>query len=121
MSTPCGPVDEQYITPTSAGPMPVNIAEMERHAQSKLPKNAWDYYASGSNDMITLRENRAAFNRLRLMPKILVDVSTLSTETTVLGEKVSMPICVAPSAMQRMAHDDGENSPRDLVYINYFF
>ena len=116
MSGPVGPVNEQYITPTSAGPMPCNVAEFERHAQSKLPKNAWDYYASGSNDMITLRENRAAFNRLRLMPKILVDVSTLSTETTVLGEKVSMPICVAPTAMQRMAHDDGEQATARAVH-----
>merc|ERR1719231_1962364 len=51
---------------------------------------------------------RAAFSRLRLMPKILVDVSSLNTETTVLGDKVSSPICIAPSAMQKMAHPDGE-------------
>lgn len=108
MATPIGPCNEQYQLVCGAGPSPVNIAEYEKHAQSKLPKNAFDYYASGSNDMITLRENRAAFSRLRLMPKILVDVSTLSTETTVLGEKVSMPICIAPSAMQKMAHPEGE-------------
>jgi (S)-2-hydroxy-acid oxidase len=63
---------------------------------------------SGSNDMITLRENRAAYSRLRLLPKILIDVSKVSTESFVLGERVSSPICVAPTAMQRMAHNDGE-------------
>jgi (S)-2-hydroxy-acid oxidase len=108
MSTPVGPVEEQYPTVHGAGPQPVNVAEYERYAQSVLPKNAFDYYASGSNDMITLRENRAAFARLRLMPKILIDVSAINIETTILGEKVSMPIQIAPTAMQRMAHNDGE-------------
>ena len=91
-----------------AGPAPVNVAEYERYAKDYMPRNAHGYYASGSNDMITLRENRDAFARLRLLPKILVDVSQISMETTVLGEKVSSPICVAPTAMQRMAHNDGE-------------
>uniref|UniRef100_A0A7S2V919 FMN hydroxy acid dehydrogenase domain-containing protein n=1 Tax=Fibrocapsa japonica TaxID=94617 RepID=A0A7S2V919_9STRA len=58
--------------------------------------------------MITLRENRAGYTRLRLRPRIMRDVSQTDSSTTVLGDKVSSPICVAPSAMQRMAHDDGE-------------
>ncbi len=84
------------------------MAEFERYAKSVLPRNAHDYYASGSNDMITLRENREAFSRLRLMPRVLVDVSKINTETTILGVKVASPICVAPTAMQKMAHPDGE-------------
>lgn len=108
MSGPVGPVDEQYQLVTGAGPEPCNIAEFERYAESVLPRNAWGYYASGSNDMITLRENRTAFSRLRLMPRILVDVEKINTQTTILGDRVSMPICLAPTAMQRMAHDDGE-------------
>ena len=115
-ATPVGPCNEQYMTCATAGPVPVNIAEYEKHAMSKLPKNAFDYYASGANDMITLRENRAAFSRLRLMPKILVDVSSLNTETTVLGDKVSSPICIAPSAMQKMAHPDGNIS----ISVRYY-
>jgi (S)-2-hydroxy-acid oxidase len=79
----------------------LTLAEYEKYAQAVLPRNAYGYYASGANDMITLRENRAAFNRLRLMPKILVDVSSINTETTILGEKVSMPIVIAPTAMQK--------------------
>eukprot|EP00744_Colponema_vietnamica_P009106 GILI01012976.1.p1 GENE.GILI01012976.1~~GILI01012976.1.p1 ORF type:complete len:414 (-),score=101.21 GILI01012976.1:129-1193(-) len=58
--------------------------------------------------MQTLRENRAAFERLRLRPRVLVDVSKLDMSTTILGQRVSMPICVAPTAMCRMAHADGE-------------
>lgn len=110
MSAPVGPVEEQYSTPFGAGPEPVNIAEYERYAKSTLSRNIHGYYASGSNDMITLRENRAAFSRIRLMPRILVDVSKINTETTVLGQKVASPICIAPTAMQRMAHDTGERA-----------
>ena len=108
MSLPVGAIEEQYMTVTGAGPAPVNIAEFERYAKSVLPRNAFGYYSSGSNDMITLRENRDAYARLRLMPKILVDVSVVDTETTILGEKIAFPICFAPSAMQKMAHPDGE-------------
>lgn len=108
MSEPVGPVEEQYATVTGAGPVPVNVAEYERYAKAVLPRNAHGYYASGSNDMITLRENRAAFSRLRLMPKVLIDVSKVDMQTTILGEKIAFPICIAPSAMQRMAHNDGE-------------
>lgn len=58
--------------------------------------------------MITLRENRDAYSRLRIMPKILIDVSKITTKTTILGDVVDSPICIAPSAMQQMAHPDGE-------------
>jgi FMN-dependent dehydrogenase len=58
------------------------VAEYERYAKDTLSRNAHGYYASGSNDMITLRENREAYSRLRLMPKILVDVSSISTGFT---------------------------------------
>mmetsp|Transcript_16282 Transcript_16282/g.14711 ORF Transcript_16282/g.14711 Transcript_16282/m.14711 type:complete len:397 (+) Transcript_16282:85-1275(+) len=108
MSAPVGPVNEQYPTVNKSGPAPVNIAEYERFAQDNLPRNAFDYYASGSNDMITLRENREAFQRLRVMPRALIDVSIVNTETTILGVKVASPICIAPTAMQKMAHPDGE-------------
>ena len=61
------------------GPAPLNVAEYERYAKDTLSRNTHGYYASGSNDMITLRENREAYSRLRLMPKILIDVSTINT------------------------------------------
>lgn len=108
MSSPVGPVEEQYAKVVKSGPAPVNVAEYERFAADSLPRNAFDYYSSGANDMITLRENRDAFARLRLLPRVLIDVSKINIETTILGVKVSSPICVAPTAMQRMAHPEGE-------------
>jgi 4-hydroxymandelate oxidase len=86
----------------------LNLAEYERLAEEKLPPAVWDYYASGANDEVTLRENRAAFERLRLHYHVLVDVSRRELGTTVLGQTVSMPLLVAPTAFHRLAHPEGE-------------
>ncbi len=107
-SAPIGPVNEQYATISGNSGLPINVAEYERYAKSTLAKNAHDYYASGSNDMITLRENRDAFSRLRIIPRTLHDVSHIKTDTTILGDIVASPILIAPTAMQQMAHPDGE-------------
>jgi (S)-2-hydroxy-acid oxidase len=107
-SKPIGPVAEQYPVLAPSGGLPVNVAEYERAAKNTLPKNAHDYYASGSNDMITLRENRDAFSRLRIIPRALVDVSRITMKSSILGNSIASPICIAPTAMQQMAHPDGE-------------
>ncbi|CAK4163889.1 unnamed protein product [Aphanomyces euteiches] len=87
---------------------PLSVDEFEAYAKTYLPKPTLDYYASGADDMITLRENRVAFQRLKLMPRVLRDVSNIDTSTTILGQRIKTPVCVAPTAMQRMAHPDGE-------------
>ncbi|GJJ76216.1 (S)-2-hydroxy-acid oxidase [Entomortierella parvispora] len=90
--------------------VPISIADLEHNAYSTLALNALDYYRSGANDMQTLKDNQEAFSRLRLRPRILRDVSKVSTETTLLGHTVSSPICIAPTAMQRLANDEGEKA-----------
>ncbi|KAJ1967204.1 hypothetical protein H4R34_006416, partial [Dimargaris verticillata] len=87
---------------------PVCVNDYEEIARHTLPRNAWDYYASGADSMQTLADNTAAFSKIRLRPRILVDVSNVSMTTSVLGHTIRNPICVAPSAMQRMAADHGE-------------
>ncbi|ONM51381.1 glycolate oxidase1 [Zea mays] len=87
-----------------------NVMEYQAIAKQKLPKMAYDYYASGAEDEWTLQENREAFSRILFRPRILIDVSKIDMTTTVLGFKISMPIMVAPTAMQKMAHPDGENA-----------
>ncbi len=86
----------------------LNVADFERVAQERLDPGAWGYYAGGAGDEITLRDNVAAYSRWILRPRVLVDVGEVSTATTVLGRDVSMPLLVAPTAFQRMAHPDGE-------------
>ncbi len=69
---------------------------------------ALDYYASGAWDEITLRDNRTAFEQLKLRPRMLVDVSQRDLSTQILGQSVQMPILVAPMAFQCLAHPQGE-------------
>ncbi|ESQ55569.1 hypothetical protein EUTSA_v10025514mg [Eutrema salsugineum] len=85
-----------------------NVMEYEKIAKEKLPKMVYDYYASGAEDQWTLQENRNAFSRILFRPRILIDVSEIDVSTTVLGFNISMPIMIAPTAMQKMAHPDGE-------------
>ncbi|PRQ24952.1 putative (S)-2-hydroxy-acid oxidase [Rosa chinensis] len=85
-----------------------NVSEYEAIAKKNLPKMVYDYYASGAEDQWTLKENLLAFSRILFRPRILIDVSTIDLSTTILGFKVSMPIMIAPTSMQKMAHPEGE-------------
>jgi isopentenyl diphosphate isomerase/L-lactate dehydrogenase-like FMN-dependent dehydrogenase len=89
---------------------PVNVADYERLAEGALEAGPLGYFAGGACDELTLRENVAAFQRLKLRPRMLVDVSGVSAATTVLGTEVSMPLLVAPTAIQKMCHPDGESA-----------
>ena len=59
---------------------------------------------------MTLRDNVAAFERRKLRPRMLVDVAEVTTRTTVLGTEIALPVLIAPLAMQRIAHPDGEEA-----------
>lgn len=85
-----------------------NALEYEKLAKEKLPKMVYDYYSSAAQDQWSLQENRNAFSRILFRPRILIDVSHIDTSSTVFGDNISMPIMIAPTAMQRMAHPQGE-------------
>jgi isopentenyl diphosphate isomerase/L-lactate dehydrogenase-like FMN-dependent dehydrogenase len=87
---------------------PVNVWDYEALAAERLEPGAHGYYAGGAGDELTLRDNVEAFRRLQLRPRMLVDVATCTTATTVLGHEISMPLLVAPVALQRVADPDGE-------------
>jgi len=87
---------------------PVCVADFERLAESRLEPGAFGYYAGGAADELALAGNVAAWESLRLRPRVLVDIAEVSTATTVLGTPVSMPLLVAPTAIQKLAHPDGE-------------
>ncbi|XP_012494693.1 PREDICTED: hydroxyacid oxidase 1 [Propithecus coquereli] len=84
------------------------INDYEQHAKSTLQKSIYDYYRSGANDQETLADNMAAFSRWKLYPRMLRNVAEIDLSTSILGQKVSMPICAGATAMQCMAHEDGE-------------
>jgi isopentenyl diphosphate isomerase/L-lactate dehydrogenase-like FMN-dependent dehydrogenase len=87
---------------------PLSIADYERLAEERLEPGPWAYLAGGSGDEWTLRENRAAFARWTFRPRVLCDVSGISTATTVLGQRIELPVVVAPVAYQQLYHPDGE-------------
>ncbi len=89
---------------------PVNVWDYERLAEEKLDAYAHAYFAGGAGDEVTLRDNVAAFERRKLRPRVLVDVGQVSTSTTVLGTEIALPVVIAPLAMQRLAHPDGEEA-----------
>jgi 4-hydroxymandelate oxidase len=88
----------------------VELLDFEAAAKQNLDRMAYDYYVSGANDQITVGENRAAFDRLRLLPRMLVNVASPDTTTRVLGQAMATPLMIAPTAFQRMAHPDGEEA-----------
>lgn len=87
---------------------PINLFEYETLATQYLSLMALDYYASGAWDEITLQDNRAAFERFKLRPRMLVDVSQRDLSTTILGQSLQLPVLIAPMAFQCLAHPEGE-------------
>ncbi|MDG2054475.1 MAG: alpha-hydroxy acid oxidase [Phycisphaerales bacterium] len=86
----------------------LNLFDYEQRAAELLDKSALGYYSSGARDQISLRNNRSAWEEISLLPHILVDVSKRNSQTTILNNPISMPLIVAPTAMQKMAHPEGE-------------
>ena len=85
-----------------------NLLELEDLARAKVPRPSFDYIAGGAEDEVYLRRNREAFTNWALRPRVLVDVSRRDTSTSVLGQRVSMPILVAPTAFHGLVHPEGE-------------
>ncbi|KAI0217588.1 Hydroxyacid oxidase 1 [Lamellibrachia satsuma] len=86
----------------------VCLDDFEKYAYENIPRKALDYFRSGANNETTMRDNVDAFRRYQLRPRCLRDVSRRDPSTTVLGHKIAFPVCIASTAMHRMAHPDGE-------------
>jgi 4-hydroxymandelate oxidase len=86
----------------------VDLEELEQQARAALPPLAYDYYAGGSGSESTLRDNLVAWSRWRLHPHVLRDVSSIGLRTRLLDAELATPVVVAPTAYQRLAHDEGE-------------
>lgn len=107
-------VKAQELT-EKAGRELISIFEYEKAAKAKLPQMIYDFYAGGSYDEITLRENHEAYDRIRLSYHILQGVGQRDLSTTVLGHKISMPIVIPPVAFQGMVCPDGEAATAKAV------
>ncbi|KAI9512275.1 FMN-dependent dehydrogenase-domain-containing protein [Russula earlei] len=86
----------------------LSLSEIERLAKGVLSKKAWAYYRSAGDDEITFSENRESFTRFWFCPRVLNKVSNVTTASTILGMPSSLPIFIAPAALARLGHPDGE-------------
>jgi (S)-mandelate dehydrogenase len=74
-----------------------SIENLRQAAKRRLPRSVFDFIDGGAEDESTLRENRAAFERVRLVPRVLRDVSSVDTSTTILGKRAALPLVIAPT------------------------
>lgn len=101
---------------TTAAPVPgqvadtdlVNLLDYERAAAARLDPGPLAYYAGAARDERTLADNRDAFARRRFLPRVMTGVGAVDLEIEMLGRRWPVPLWVAPTALNRMAHPDGE-------------
>ena len=74
-----------------------NIEDLRRMAKRRLPRAVFDFFDGAAEDELTLRANRAAFERVRLLPKMLSGVDRIDTSTSILGARSGLPIAVGPT------------------------
>jgi 4-hydroxymandelate oxidase len=99
------------VNAPSLGAIPpgvVSLADHEAHAARVLDPRAWAYFAGGAGDELSLADNRAAWDGLRLLPRVLRPLAGGHTRLQLLGRSLAHPILLAPIAYQRMAHPEGE-------------
>lgn len=89
---------------------PYNVAQLRDAARRRLPRPLFEFVDRGAEDEVTLRANREAFERLRLVPRLFVDVSSIDLSTTVAGEKLSLPIIFSPTGLLGPVHPSGETA-----------
>jgi 4-hydroxymandelate oxidase len=85
-----------------------NIEDLHAIARERLAAPVYGYYAGGAGDELTLRDNIEAFQRIKIAYRTMIDISISTMQTSLLGVDLSMPIILAPTALHRMAHDEGE-------------
>ncbi|HSB95079.1 MAG TPA: alpha-hydroxy acid oxidase [Spongiibacteraceae bacterium] len=97
------------LEPLSTIPREIAAAtDYERFARERLDDNAWEFLSAGAADEITLRDNRAAFDRLRLKSRVLRDVRGGHTRLELFGRTLEHPILLAPVGYQKLFHPHGE-------------
>ena len=89
---------------------PLTVAEYEPLARARVEPGAWDYQAGGAGDELTLNDNLSAWDRIRLRPRVLVDVSSRDLSTSAFGARLDHPVIVAPTAAHQLSHADAERA-----------
>src|SRR3546814_2554780 len=102
-----------------------NIDDFRALAKRRLPWPAFDYIDGAADDEVTRRRNREAFDGCDLIPRVLAGVESIDMRTTLFGREIAMPLFLAPTALQRLFHWQGERSEehtselQSLMRISY--
>lgn len=104
--------EKQVAKPGSIPPLDqcLNLYDFEIVAKGVMKPGAWAYYSSGADDEVTMRENNNVYGRVWFRPRILRDVSNIDFNTSLLGQKSSMPIYITATALGKLGHPDGEKN-----------
>ncbi|KAG9943327.1 L-lactate dehydrogenase, partial [Aureobasidium melanogenum] len=86
----------------------LNLEDFERVAEKKLSQRAWIYYSSASGDHCSYQNNRLDWQKIAFRPRVMRNVDTVDMEQVILGKRMSLPIFIAPAALARLGHPDGE-------------
>jgi len=96
------------VTTAPATSEPICVTDFEPLAKAKMSAMSWEYITAGSGDELTLRWNKEAYQRIRLKPHVLVDVSQLDTRVKLFDSEHAFPILLAPTAAQKLVYAEGE-------------
>lgn len=96
-----------------------SVKDFENLFSKSCPKDVVAYYNCGADEERTTLENRNAFHRYILRPRMFVDVSNINLSTTIFGQKIATPIGICPMAMHTMAHRDGERATAKGTSLDY--
>ena len=87
-----------------------NTKDFRRLAEKRLPSPIFHYIDGAADDEVTYRRNTEAYEQCDLVPNVLAGVENIDMSTTVMGQKIDMPLYLAPTALQRLFHHDGEKA-----------
>ncbi|KAF2168751.1 hypothetical protein M409DRAFT_20769 [Zasmidium cellare ATCC 36951] len=85
-----------------------NLDDFEIEAQKVLPEKSWIYYSSATDTLSSHTNNRVAFSKVSLRPRVLRNVARISLQKTIMGFRSSLPVFIAPAALAKLGHPDGE-------------
>ena len=96
------------VPSSTSATIPADLFDYAKLAPAHMSAIGWEYVSGGAADELTLRWNRESYDRIRLRPRILVDVSQIDTRVKLLGRELPFPILLAPTAYHKLAHAEGE-------------
>ena len=85
-----------------------SIFQFEQEAEKILPLNIYNFFAGGAGEELSLKENIASFDKLKLIPRVLKEIDSCNLSTQLLGQDIDFPVLVAPMAFQNLVHRQGE-------------